>query len=239
MAPENYLEINDLHVNYGSIKAVKGINLKVPKGCIVTLIGANGAGKTTILSAISGLVKTSGGQIVFDGHAINGLTTNVINRKGISLVPEGRKIFSNLSVKENLMMGAYTRKDHQKIQEDMNRVFKLFPRMKERISQSGGTLSGGEQQMLAIGRALMSKPKLIMMDEPSLGLAPIVVEEVFGVIKTLNETGVTILLVEQNAASALKVSDYSYVIETGLVTLEGPAKDMLSNDEVRKAYLGI
>lgn len=239
MGRENHLEVKDLRVNYGSIKAVKAINLKVPVGSIVTLIGSNGAGKTTTLSAISGLVKPTSGQIVFDGKVINGTSPNNVNRMGISLVPEGRKIFSSLTVRENLLMGAYARKNKDEIEKDLDKVFELFPRMKERINQSGGTLSGGEQQMLAIGRALMAKPKLIMMDEPSLGLAPIIVEEVFNVIRRLNKTGVTILLVEQNAASALKVSDYSYVVETGKVILEGPASEMLSNDQVKKAYLGI
>lgn len=233
------LTIEDLRVNYGAIKALKGISLNVPQGKIVTLIGANGAGKTTTLSAISGLVKAASGKVTFNGEDITNLPPHEINHRGISLVPEGRRIFPNLTVRENLLMGAYNRKDKDEVQKSMQWVFDLFPRLKERINQLGGTLSGGEQQMLAISRALMSKPKLLMMDEPSLGLAPMLVMEVFEVIKKINEDGGTILLIEQNAAGALKVSHYGYVLETGRITLEGPSKELLANEEVKNAYLGI
>jgi branched-chain amino acid transport system ATP-binding protein len=236
---ENILEIRDLHVYYGSIHAVKGINFAVPKGKIITLIGANGAGKTTTLSCVAGLVKSKRGHIKFNGAEINNKPPHVINLSGIALVPEGRRIFPNLTVYENLMMGAYKRKDKEKIKEDLEWVFTLFPRLKERTSQLGGTLSGGEQQMLAISRALMSRPKLIMMDEPSLGLAPVLVDEVFEVIKKINSEGTTVLLVEQNAVGALAISDYGYVLETGKIVLEGTGKELLKDEDVKKAYLGI
>lgn len=233
------LEVENLHVFYGSIHAIKGISFKVEQGKIITLIGANGAGKTSTLSTISGLVKAKRGKIVFDGHEIQNMPPHTINHMGICLVPEGRRIFPNLTVMENLMMGAFSRKDKQEIKKDTEWVFSLFPRLAERKNQLGGTLSGGEQQMLAISRGLMSRPKLLMMDEPSLGLAPILVEEVFDIVKKINAEGVTILLVEQNAVGALKISNYGYVLETGNVTIEGPSEELLSNDDVRKAYLGL
>ncbi|HAA82699.1 MAG: ABC transporter related [Thermotoga sp. 47_83] len=233
------LEVQSLHVYYGAIHAIKGIDLKVPRGQIVTLIGANGAGKTTTLSAIAGLVRAQKGKIIFNGQDITNKPAHVINRMGIALVPEGRRIFPELTVYENLMMGAYNRKDKEGIKRDLEWIFSLFPRLKERLKQLGGTLSGGEQQMLAIGRALMSRPKLLMMDEPSLGLAPILVSEVFEVIQKINQEGTTILLVEQNALGALKVAHYGYVLETGQIVLEGKASDLLNNEMVRKAYLGV
>ncbi|HOP82559.1 MAG TPA: ABC transporter ATP-binding protein [Fervidobacterium sp.] len=233
------LEVENLHVFYGSIHAIKGISFRVDQGKIITLIGANGAGKTSTLSTISGLVKAKRGKIVFDGHEIQNMPPHAINHMGICLVPEGRRIFPNLTVMENLMMGAFSRKDKQEVKKDIEWVFSLFPRLAERKSQLGGTLSGGEQQMLAISRGLMSRPKLLMMDEPSLGLAPILVEEVFDIVKKINAEGVTILLVEQNAVGALKISNYGYVLETGNVTIEGPSEELLSNDDVRKAYLGL
>ena len=233
---DSILSIKDLKVNYGGIEAVKGISFDVEEGSIVTLIGANGAGKSSTLRAIAGLVKPSGGQIVFRGDNITGQDTSLIVKKGITLVPEGRRIFPDLTVLENLRVGAYLRNDD--ISEDINWVYDLFPRLKERAWQAGGTLSGGEQQMLAVGRALMSRPKLIMMDEPSLGLAPLVVRGIFEIIKEINSQGVTVLLIEQNANMALKVADYAYVLETGCIGLSGTGKELLTNDDVRKAYLG-
>ncbi|QTA38870.1 ABC transporter ATP-binding protein [Thermosipho ferrireducens] len=233
------LEIKDLHVYYGAIHAVKGINVKVPKGKIITLVGANGAGKTTTLSCVAGLVKSKRGHVIYKGKDITNLSPHVINMQKIALVPEGRRIFPNLTVYENLMMGAYKRKDKEGIKEDLEWIFSLFPRLKERTNQLGGTLSGGEQQMLAISRALMSRPELIMMDEPSLGLAPVLVEEVFDVIKKINAEGTTVLLVEQNAVGALSISDFGYVLETGNIVLEGTGKELLENEDVKKAYLGI
>jgi branched-chain amino acid transport system ATP-binding protein len=233
------LEVEGLHVFYGAIHAIKGISFKVEKGQVVTLIGANGAGKTTTLSTIAGLVKPKRGRILFDGKDIQNLPPHQINRMGVCLVPEGRRIFPNLTVMENLMMGAFNRKDKDGIKHDLEWVFTLFPRLAERKNQLGGTLSGGEQQMLAISRALMSRPKVLMMDEPSLGLAPILVEEVFEIIKKLNSEGITILLVEQNAVGALNISHYGYVLETGNIVLEGLAKDLLKNEQVKKAYLGL
>jgi branched-chain amino acid transport system ATP-binding protein len=233
------LEVEGLHVFYGAIHAIKGISFKVEKGQVVTLIGANGAGKTTTLSTIAGLVKPKRGRILFDGKDIQNLPPHQINRMGVCLVPEGRRIFPNLTVMENLMMGAFNRKDKDGIKQDLEWVFTLFPRLAERKNQLGGTLSGGEQQMLAISRALMSRPKVLMMDEPSLGLAPILVEEVFEIIKKLNSEGMTILLVEQNAVGALNISHYGYVLETGNIVLEGLAKDLLKNEQVKKAYLGL
>jgi len=233
------LKIENLVVNYGAIKAIKGINVEVKKGEIVTLIGANGAGKSTILRAISSILKSASGKIILDGKDITGMPPHKIVENGISQAPEGRMIFSNLTVQENLEMGAYTRKDKHNIKEDLELIFKLFPRLKERLKQPGGTLSGGEQQMLAISRALMSKPKLLLLDEPSLGIAPILVKQIFEKIKALKDvTGLTILLVEQNANLALSVSNYAYVLETGDIKLEGDAKEMANNPEVRKAYLG-
>lgn len=232
------LKIEGLKVNYGAIKAIKGIDLQVPEGKIVTMIGANGAGKTTTLSAISGLVRCSEGKIFFQGKDITNLNPHLINKMGISLVPEGRRVFSNLTVRENLMMGAYNRKDSE-VEKDLEWVFELFPRLKERINQLASTLSGGEQQMLAVSRALMSRPKLMMMDEPSLGLAPLLVKEVFSVIQKINSEGTTILLIEQDAAVALKTSHYGYVLETGKIAIHGPSEELIKNDEVRKAYLGL
>ena len=233
---EPILRIKDLKVNYGGIEAVKGISLDVPKGEIVTLIGANGAGKSSTLRAISGLVKPTGGTIEFEGEDITAKNPTDIVTKGITLVPEGRKIFPDLTVKENLRVGAYLRKDD--ITDDINWVYDLFPRLKERSWQAGGTLSGGEQQMLAVGRALMSRPKVIMMDEPSLGLAPLVVRGIFDIIKEINKQGMTILLIEQNANMALKTAHLGYVMETGRITLSGPGKELLTNESVKAAYLG-
>ena len=233
---ETILKINDLKVNYGGIEAVKGISFDVPAGQIVTLIGANGAGKSSTLRTIAGLVKPSGGSIEFEGENITGLDPTSIVTKGITLVPEGRKIFPDLTVLENLKIGAYLRKDD--LTDDLNWVYDLFPRLKERSWQEGGTLSGGEQQMLAMGRALMSKPKLLMLDEPSMGLAPILVEQIFDIIRELHAAGTTILLVEQNAQAALSVADRAYVLETGRITLSGTGKELMASDAVRKAYLG-
>lgn len=230
------LKINDLKVNYGGIEAVKGLSFEVPEKSIVTLIGANGAGKSTILRSISGLVKPSSGHISFNGEDITGKGPEEIVTKGITLVPEGRKIFADLSVLENLKIGAYLRKD--KLTDDINMVYDLFPRLKERSWQMGGTLSGGEQQMLAVGRALMSRPKLLMMDEPSLGLAPLIVQDIFTIIKEINKQGVTILLIEQNANMALHTADVGYVMETGRITLSGVGKELMENEAVKAAYLG-
>lgn len=239
MISQNILEIKDLHVSYGAIKALKGINLVVKDGSIVTLIGANGAGKTTLLRTISSLLKPVSGVIEFEGKDITNLAPDKIVELGISQSPEGRMIFSNLTVKENLEMGAYIRKDKHGLNEDLEIIYELFPRIKERLKQLGGTLSGGEQQMLAISRALMSKPKLLLLDEPSLGIAPILVRTIFEQIVELNKkTGITILLVEQNANMALSISDYGYVMETGEIILEGVAHSLAQNEEVRKAYLG-
>ncbi|SHI18783.1 ABC transporter ATP-binding protein [Clostridium intestinale] len=233
------IKINDLVVAYGGIEALKGVSLEVPKGKIVTLVGANGAGKSTTLKSIVGLVKPKSGTIVYEGEDLTKLTTEKMVEKGIALVPEGRRVFSDLTVLENLKIGAYSRKDRNHIDKDLENVYSLFPRLKERTWQAAGTLSGGEQQMLAIGRALMSKPKLIMMDEPSLGLAPIIVKELFGIIKKINkEEGVTVLLIEQNANAALKIADIGYIMETGKIILEGAGKELLTNEEVKKAYLG-
>lgn len=239
MISQNILEIKDLYVSYGAIKALKGINLSVKDKSIVTLIGANGAGKSTLLRTISSLLKPVSGSIIFKGNDVTNLAPNKIVEQGISQSPEGRMIFSNLTVKENLEMGAYTRKDKHELNEDLEIIYELFPRIKERLKQLGGTLSGGEQQMLAISRALMSKPKLLLLDEPSLGIAPILVRTIFEQIVELNKkTGITILLVEQNANMALSVSDYGYVMETGEIILEGDAKSLSQNEEVKKAYLG-
>ncbi|MBR3753444.1 MAG: ABC transporter ATP-binding protein [Ruminiclostridium sp.] len=230
------LSIQNLQVNYGGIEAVKGISFDVPEGEIVTLIGANGAGKSSTLRSISGLVKPRSGKIFFKGEEITGKNPTEIVSKGITLVPEGRKIFADLTVKENLRIGAYLRKDD--ITEDLEWVYSLFPRLKEREWQAGGTLSGGEQQMLAVGRALMSRPKVMMMDEPSLGLAPLIVRDIFSIIKEVNKQGVTILLIEQNANMALKTAHMGYVMETGRITMSGPGQELLVNEDVRKAYLG-
>ena len=231
------LEVNDLKVAYGVINALKGISFKVEKGEIVTLIGANGAGKTTTMQSIIGLIKKSG-SIIFDGQDISKMMCHDIVNKGMVLVPEGRKIFSELTVYENLLMGAYKQKDKNIFKEDIEKVYKRFPRLKERQKQVAGTLSGGEQQMLAIGRALMSHPTLMMLDEPSMGLSPKLVSEVFDIIKGINDDGVTILLVEQNATRSLAISDRAYVLELGSIVLEGSGKELLESDMVKKAYLG-
>ena len=230
------LEIKDLNVAYGGIQAVRGISFEVNEGEVVTLIGANGAGKSSTLRSIVGLVKPAGGNILFQGKELSGMGTEDIVSNGITLVPEGRRVFVNLTVYENLKMGAYMRKDN--LDQDLEWVYGLFPRLKERSWQSAGTLSGGEQQMLAIARALMSRPKLIMMDEPSLGLAPIIVQGVFDIISEINRQGVTILLVEQNANMALKAADRAYVMETGRITMTGTGQELSENEEIRAAYLG-
>ena len=232
----NILEVKDLNVSYGGIKAVKDISFAVPKGEVVTLIGANGAGKSSTLRSIVGLVKPESGSILLKGEELAGMPTEQIVTKGITLVPEGRRVFPDMTVAENLKIGAYMRKDS--LDEDMNWVYDLFPRLKERSWQLAGTLSGGEQQMLAIGRALMSRPEIIMMDEPSLGLAPIIVKGVFDIIREINKQGVTILLVEQNANMALKAANLGYVMETGRITLSGTGAELLENEAVKAAYLG-
>ncbi len=232
----NILEVKDLNVSYGGIKAVKDITFAVPKGEVVTLIGANGAGKSSTLRSIVGLVKPESGSILLKGEELAGAATEQIVTKGITLVPEGRRVFPDMTVAENLKIGAYMRKDS--LDEDMNWVYDLFPRLKERSWQLAGTLSGGEQQMLAIGRALMSRPEIIMMDEPSLGLAPIVVKGVFDIIREINKQGVTILLVEQNANMALKAANLGYVMETGRITMTGTGAELLENEAVKAAYLG-
>lgn len=230
------LKISDLKVNYGGIEAVKGISFEVPENSIVTLIGANGAGKSTTLRTIAGLLRPGSGRIEFMGEDITGKDAAMIVSRGITLVPEGRRIFPDLTVLENLRIGAYLRKDD--LRDDLNRVYDLFPRLKERSWQLGGTLSGGEQQMLAVARALMSRPKLMMMDEPSLGLAPLVVRGIFDIIREIHREGVTILLIEQNANMALKTADTGYVMETGRITLSGSGAELLVNEDVRAAYLG-
>ena len=232
----NILEVKDLNVSYGGIKAVKDISFAVPKGEVVTLIGANGAGKSSTLRSIVGLVKPESGSILLKGEELAGMPTEQIVTKGITLVPEGRRVFPDMTVAENLKIGAYMRKDS--LDEDMNWVYDLFPRLKERSWQLAGTLSGGEQQMLAIGRALMSRPEIIMMDEPSLGLAPIIVKGVFDIIREINKQGVTILLIEQNANMALHTADRGYVMETGEIILEGAGRELLENPVIREAYLG-
>lgn len=232
------LEIKNLEVYYGGIHALKGVSLQVPEKQIVTLVGANGAGKSTLLRAVSNLVPASAGSITFNNQNITGSKTVDIVKKGITLVPEGRRIFANLTVLENLKMGAYARKDKVGIEADIEKMYGLFPRLKERTWQIAGTLSGGEQQMLAIARALMSRPSLLMMDEPSLGLAPLLVKEVFRIIQDIHSQGVTILLIEQNATAALQIADYGYVLETGSIVLEGHGKELAKNDDVRQAYLG-
>lgn len=233
------LTVKDLHVYYGGIHAIKGISIEVPQGVIVTLIGANGAGKSSTLRSIAGLVRQKNGIISYNDEDISRLSPEKIVEKGIVLVPEGRKIFPNLTVMENLMLGAYLRKDEEGIKRDLEWVFELFPRLKERTWQKGGTLSGGEQQMLALGRALMGNPQLVMMDEPSLGLAPILVKEVFDIIRKINAQGKTILLVEQNAFAALNIAHYAYVLEVGQIVLQGPGEELIKNPQVREAYLGV
>ena len=232
------LTINNLHVSYGGIKALRGINLKIEDNKIVTLIGANGAGKSSTLRAIMNLAKKESGTVEYDGEDLTNLKTMDIVKKGITLSPEGRRVFPNLTVEENLILGAYTIKDNASINKEMKNVYDLFPRLKERSWQKAGTLSGGEQQMLAVGRALMVKPKVLMLDEPSLGLAPLLVKDIFDIIKEIHRQGNTILLVEQNAKKSLEVADYGYVIETGNLVLEGEGKSLLENDKVKEAYLG-
>lgn len=230
------LKIDNLSVNYGGIKAVRNVSFEVPDGKIVTLIGANGAGKSTILRTITGLVHAASGSITYNGEELTKIPTHTIVTKGITLVPEGRHVFPDMTVLENLKIGAYLRKDN--LNDDIEWVYSLFPRLKERNWQQAGTLSGGEQQMLAVGRALMSRPKLIMMDEPSLGLAPIIVKEIFSIIQEINKRGVTILLIEQNANMALHIADLAYVLETGTIALHGTGKELLANEKVKELYLG-
>ena len=232
------LEVKDLVVSYGGIEALKGISFSVDEGQIVTLIGANGAGKSTTLRAITGLVPVKSGSIWYGGEDITRLDTQKTVERGIALVPEGRRVFANLTVLENLKIGAYLRKDTRKIQEDIEYIYTLFPRLKERSWQLAGTLSGGEQQMLAVGRAMMTRPKLIMMDEPSLGLAPLVVKDIFAIIERLRASGITILLIEQNANAALRAADYGFVMETGRIILSGSGEALLASESVRSAYLG-
>ena len=232
------LQIKDLHVSYGGIKALRGSDIDVPDGKIVALIGANGAGKSTLLRTISGLVKAESGSVTLDGKELLGLPINKICGEKIAMSPEGRRVFSDLSVQENLKIGAYLRNDKKEIEKDLTWVYELFPRLKERSWQMAGTLSGGEQQMLAVGRALMSRPKILMLDEPSLGLAPLIVQLIFDIIKEINKAGVTVLLVEQNANMALKTADIAYVLETGSIVLHGSGEEMLANPQVREAYLG-
>lgn len=232
------LEVKDLHVSYGMIKAIHGVSFEVNQGEVIALIGANGAGKTTILHTITGLVPSTQGTITFQGKDITKTQGNKIVSLGMAHVPEGRRVFAQLSVYENLIMGAYTRKDKEEIQETLEKVYKRFPRLKERRNQLAGTLSGGEQQMLAMGRALMSHPQIILMDEPSMGLSPIFVNEIFDIIKEVSAQGTTVLLVEQNAKKALSIADRAYVLETGNIVLSGDAEELMNNDSIKKAYLG-
>ena len=232
------LEVKDLEVYYGVIQAIKGISFHVEKGEVIALIGANGAGKTTTLHTVTGLLSPKKGHVMFEGKDITKVPAHKIVSMGMAHVPEGRRVFAELSVYENLKMGAYTRKDKAEIEESLNNVYKRFPRLEERKNQMAGTLSGGEQQMLAMGRALMSRPKIILMDEPSMGLSPIMVNEIFDIIRSVSESGTTVLLVEQNAKKALSIADRAYVLETGNIVLEGNAKDLLEDDSIKKAYLG-
>lgn len=232
------LEIKDIEVYYGMIKAIKGVSFEVKEGEVIALIGANGAGKTTILHTITGLLEAKKGSVFFDGMDITKVPAHKIVSMGMAHVPEGRRVFANLTVLQNLKMGAYTRKDKNEIEETLKTVYKRFPRLEERQNQLAGTLSGGEQQMLAMGRALMSHPRIILMDEPSMGLSPIFVNEIFDIIKEVSAGGTTVLLVEQNAKKALAISDRAYVLETGNIVLEGNAEDLLNNDSIKKAYLG-
>ena len=232
------LEIKDLHVSYGGIQALRGVSLNVPDGKIVTLIGANGAGKSTLMRTISGLVKAQSGSILWNGQELLGKPIDQIVASGIAMSPEGRRVFADLTVLVNLKIGAYLRKDKAETEKDLEWVYSLFPRLRERSWQSAGTLSGGEQQMLAVGRALMAKPKMILMDEPSMGLSPLLVKEIFAIIQEVNKQGITILLVEQNAKMALAISDRAYVLETGNISIEGNAADLLNDPRVKKAYLG-
>ena len=232
------LKVENINVYYGAIHALKGISVEVKEGEIVTLIGANGAGKSTILRTISGLLRTKTGNVLFEGNSVAAMAPEEIVKKGISQVPEGRRIFANMSVEENLELGAFIRSDKPGIRKDIEKVFERFPRLGERRKQIAGTLSGGEQQMLAIGRGLMSQPRLLLLDEPSMGLAPLLVKEIFSIIKEINASGTTILLVEQNANMALSIAHQAYVLETGRITLSGSAKELMESEEVRKAYLG-
>lgn len=232
------LEVKDLEVYYGVIQAIKGISFHVDKGEVIALIGANGAGKTTTLHTVTGLISPKKGHVLFEGKDITKVPAHKIVSMGMAHVPEGRRVFAELSVYENLKMGAYTRKDKSEIEESLKNVYKRFPRLEERKNQMAGTLSGGEQQMLAMGRALMSRPKIILMDEPSMGLSPIMVNEIFDIIRSVSESGTTVLLVEQNAKKALSIADRAYVLETGKIVLEGKAKDLLEDDSIKKAYLG-
>jgi branched-chain amino acid transport system ATP-binding protein len=232
------LKIEDINVYYGNIHALKGVSLDINEGEIVTLIGANGAGKSTLLKTISGLLKPKNGSILFEGQSISGKVAQSIVKQGLSHVPEGRRVFANMSVEENLELGAYLRKDKQGIKEDFEKVYNLFPRLLERRKQLSGTLSGGEQQMLAMGRALMARPKLLLLDEPSMGLAPLLVKTIFRIIEEINKSGTTILLVEQNANMALSIADRAYVIETGKIVLSGSSDELNQSDQIRMAYLG-
>lgn len=232
------LEVNDLQVNYGVIRAIKGISFEVNEGEIVSLIGANGAGKTTTMQSIMGLIPIKGGTVTYDGKVINKIPGHKLISMGMSQVPEGRRVFQELTVYENLIMGAYTQKDKKKIKEDVEDIYTRFPRLGERKNQIAGTLSGGEQQMLAMGRAMMSHPKLLMLDEPSMGLSPLLVDQVFDIIKECHSQGITVLLVEQNAKKALSISDRAYVLETGDITITGKGEELLNNESVKKAYLG-
>ena len=232
------LKVTDLTVHYGAIQALRGISFDVNEGEIITLIGSNGAGKTTTLHSVSNIIKKTSGKVEFLGNDITNISADNIVKTGLIQVPEGRRVFANMSVKENLEMGAYTRKDKAGIKADMEMVYGLFPRLKERIKQLSGTLSGGEQQMLAMGRALMSKPKLLLLDEPSMGLAPILVDEIFSIIQEINKTGTTILLVEQNAFKALSIADRAYILETGTIIKDGKASDLVNDEAVKSAYLG-
>ncbi|WP_423800183.1 ABC transporter ATP-binding protein [Neobacillus sp. SAB-20_R2A] len=232
------LKVNDINVYYGNIHALKGVSLDINQGEIVTLIGANGAGKSTLLKTLSGLLRPKTGEIVFEGEHVAGKVPQLIVKRGISQVPEGRRVFANMSVEENLELGAYLRKDRKGIQEDFEKIYQLFPRLLERKKQLSGTLSGGEQQMLAMGRALMARPRLLLLDEPSMGLAPLLVKTIFQIIEEINKTGTTILLVEQNANMALSIADRAYVIETGKIVASGLAEELSASDQIRKAYLG-
>ncbi|WP_028392036.1 ABC transporter ATP-binding protein [Bacillus cihuensis] len=232
------LKVEDLNVYYGNIHALKGVSLEINEGEIVTLIGANGAGKSTLLKTISGLLKPKQGKIIFEGKTITAKAAQTIVKQGISHVPEGRRVFANMTVEENLQLGAYLRKDKKGIKQDMEMVYDLFPRLLERLKQQAGTLSGGEQQMLAMGRALMAKPRLLLLDEPSMGLAPLLVKTIFRIIEEINVTGTTVLLVEQNANLALSIADRAYVVETGRIVLSGNAEELTSSEKVKMAYLG-
>ncbi|MFK9117606.1 ABC transporter ATP-binding protein [Peribacillus frigoritolerans] len=232
------LKIEDINVYYGNIQALKGISLSINEGEIVTLIGANGAGKSTLLKSISGLLKPKQGKIIYEGDSIGGKAAQSIVKMGISHVPEGRRVFANMTVEENLQLGAYLRKDKAGIKQDMEKVYDLFPRLLERLKQQSGTLSGGEQQMLAMGRALMAKPRLLLLDEPSMGLAPLLVKQIFHIIEEINKTGTTILLVEQNANLALSIADRAYVVETGRIVLSGKSEELTASEEIKNAYLG-